>query len=104
MRAISFAEFGQPLDVLTLSESPTPEPGKGEVRLRSAPIVLMLMGMAISNPVAAQQIQTGFLDRSVVLDGTEYRYQVFIPRNYQASRAWPVVLALHGGRRVVCSS
>ena len=34
MRAISFTEFGQPLDVLSLSESPTPEPGKGEVRLR----------------------------------------------------------------------
>lgn len=65
--------------------------------MRTTPIVLMLLGMALPNPVAAQQIETGFLDRSVVLAGTEYRYQVFIPRNYQESQAWPVVLALHGG-------
>ena len=34
MRAIRFAEHGDPLSVLRLEDVPTPEPGPGEVRLR----------------------------------------------------------------------
>jgi predicted peptidase len=45
----------------------------------------------------SQSPETGFLNRSVSLGGVEYRYQVFIPRHYQPSVPWPVVLALHGG-------
>jgi predicted peptidase len=41
-------------------------------------------------------MQTGFLDRRVVHAGTGYPYQVYVPSNYDASRAWPVVLFLHG--------
>lgn len=48
-------------------------------------------------PVWGQTIATGFLDRTVMLDGTEYRYQVFVPRGYRLSQPWPVILALHGG-------
>ncbi|MDH3223008.1 MAG: prolyl oligopeptidase family serine peptidase, partial [Gemmatimonadota bacterium] len=39
---------------------------------------------------------TGFLDRSVVVDGQEYGYQVYVPRAYDGSTAWPVTLFLHG--------
>jgi predicted peptidase len=39
---------------------------------------------------------TGFLDRAVVVDGDEYRYQVYVPRGYTAAERWPVLLALHG--------
>jgi acetyl esterase/lipase len=28
---------------------------------------------------------------------TLYRYEVYVPRDYDAGRAWPIVLALHGG-------
>jgi predicted peptidase len=41
--------------------------------------------------------ETGFLDRAVTLAGVEYRYQVYVPRNYNPGPAWPIVLALHGG-------
>lgn len=39
---------------------------------------------------------TGFLDRAMTLDGTSYRYVVYVPRDYSAARKWPVVLFLHG--------
>src|SRR5688572_2882059 len=34
MRALRFAQYGDPLSVLRLEEVATPEPGPGEVRLR----------------------------------------------------------------------
>ena len=40
--------------------------------------------------------QTGFLDRRIIHAGIDYPYQVYIPSNYDAARAWPVVLFLHG--------
>ncbi len=45
----------------------------------------------------AQRVETGFLDRSVTVNGTEYRYQVFIPRGFKRTKSWPVIMALHGG-------
>jgi predicted peptidase len=41
--------------------------------------------------------ETGFLNRAVTVDGSEYLYQVYVPRNYNDSDEWPVILALHGG-------
>jgi predicted peptidase len=41
-------------------------------------------------------VQTGFLDRQVVVDGVSYRYQVFVPADYAPDKAWPVLLFLHG--------
>jgi predicted peptidase len=41
-------------------------------------------------------MQTGFLDRSIAHAGTRYPYQLYVPRIYDASRAWPLVLFLHG--------
>ena len=46
---------------------------------------------------SAQTGDTGFLNRSVVVDGAEYRYQVYVPRDYVRSAASPIILALHGG-------
>jgi predicted peptidase len=46
--------------------------------------------------VAAQGVPTGFLDRTVTVDGAQHRYQVYVPRDYTASQDWPVVLFLHG--------
>ncbi|MDQ6689653.1 MAG: prolyl oligopeptidase family serine peptidase [Gemmatimonadota bacterium] len=50
-------------------------------------------------PVASPnqaRTETGFLNRSVVLNGTTYRYQIFVPGSYVPTRLWPVILALHG--------
>jgi predicted peptidase len=45
----------------------------------------------------SQTVETGFLNRALAIDGVEYRYQVYVPREYRSSQAWPVILALHGG-------
>ena len=47
--------------------------------------------------LAAQKVETGFLDRAVVVNKTEYRYQVYVPREFTRSKTWPVIIALHGG-------
>jgi predicted peptidase len=61
-------------------------------------IVLSLAVLSVlPRQTAAQKIETGFLDRTVVIEKKEYRYQVFVPREYSRSRKWPVILALHGG-------
>lgn len=47
-------------------------------------------------PGFAKKHQTGFLDRTVTLGGTEYRYQVFVPGAWNKHKKWPVLLFLHG--------
>ncbi len=42
-----------------------------------------------ATPVVAQKIETGFLDRAVVVNKTEYRYQVFVPREFTRSKPGP---------------
>ena len=58
-------------------------------------VVLVALVVVGVGRVSAQD--TGFVNRSVSVDGTEYRYQVYIPRNFQRSTALPIILALHGG-------
>jgi predicted peptidase len=48
-------------------------------------------------PAWARAAETGFLDRAVTVAGVEYRYEVYVPRDFDPRRAWPVILALHGG-------
>jgi predicted peptidase len=45
----------------------------------------------------APAIETGFLNRTISVNGVEYRYQVYVPREYRKSVVWPVILSLHGG-------
>ena len=35
--------------------------------------------MVLVSPAMAQQHETGFLDRQVTVEGTAYRYQIFVP-------------------------
>ncbi len=42
------------------------------------------------------RMPTGFLFRSLTLDGREIKAAVYVPRGYDASRRWPLVLFLHG--------
>src|SRR5262245_46094341 len=45
---------------------------------------------------AMQQVQTGFLDRTVTITGQAYHDQVYVPANYGAQPSWPAILFLHG--------
>jgi predicted peptidase len=60
--------------------------------------ILLLCSALLGAPTAlAQRVETGFLDRAVTVGGIEYRYEVYVPRDYDPARRWPVILALHGG-------
>lgn len=44
----------------------------------------------------ARSSPTGFLDRTLIVGERTAPYVVYVPRNYDPSRAWPVILFLHG--------
>jgi poly(3-hydroxybutyrate) depolymerase len=62
-------------------------------------VAISVAAILFSRPAtaSAQAAETGFLNRSVSVDGVERRYQVYVPSGYQRSTPLPVILALHGG-------
>lgn len=60
------------------------------------PTTLTLALLAVAGLPGAQPPQTGFLDRSITVERTSYPYQVYVPRDYDPDRKWPVILFLHG--------
>ena len=46
--------------------------------------------------ISLQQVQTGFLDRSITVGSKAYRYQVYVPADYMTKPSWPAILFLHG--------
>jgi predicted peptidase len=58
----------------------------------------LMIGALMFVPAAAssQGQPTGFLDRTTTVEGQTFRYQVYVPRDYDPGRAWPVILFLHG--------
>jgi predicted peptidase len=59
--------------------------------------VLWVVLLAAPSLARGQVTATGFLDRTLRIAGETYRYQVYVPAEYDRSRAWPVILFLHGG-------
>lgn len=64
--------------------------------MRQRYLALLFVAILLPVPLPADGIQTGFIDRSVVVDGEMHRYQVYVPREYGGARPWPVILSLHG--------
>jgi predicted peptidase len=58
--------------------------------------VLAIWGLAGASPLWARRPETGFLNRTAVVDGVTYKYQVFVPSNWNKKVKWPVILFLHG--------
>lgn len=44
----------------------------------------------------ASAADTGFLNRTVSVDGVTYRFQVYVPADWTPQQSWPVALFLHG--------
>ena len=44
----------------------------------------------------ARRPETGFLNRTAVVDRVTYKYQVFVPADWNRKVKWPVILFLHG--------
>ena len=57
---------------------------------------LQFLLVILTNGLAAQRLETGFLDRSITVGGKAYRYQVYVPADYATKPRWPVILFLHG--------
>lgn len=57
---------------------------------------IFLLVVALEAPALAKKPQTGFLDRTLIVAGTEYKYQVFVPDNWTPKKNWPIILFLHG--------
>ena len=58
----------------------------------------------VTTVVVEQRIETGFLNRTLTVNGSEYRYVVYVPREFTRAGSWPVIVQLHGGRLFVEST
>jgi predicted peptidase len=56
----------------------------------------LLLSFALVVPAMAKHPETGFLNRTVKVDGVNYRYQVYVPAEWSSGKKWPVILFLHG--------
>ena len=65
----------------------------------TAVLTLTLAGVATAATAAAAGAEppTGFLDRTVQVDGAPRPYKVYVPPGFDAKKSWPVILFLHGG-------
>ncbi|HEV7573010.1 MAG TPA: prolyl oligopeptidase family serine peptidase [Thermoanaerobaculia bacterium] len=63
------------------------------MRLHSLPLLAFV---ALLSCRTMTPHETGFLIRSVTVRGTAYPYTVYVPRAFDASKRWPVILFLHG--------
>ncbi len=52
--------------------------------------------LLLAFPVYSRSNETGFLNRTVKIGTETYRYQVFVPLDWNKKQKWPVVLFLHG--------
>jgi predicted peptidase len=59
-------------------------------------IAMFVLYTAMVTSTFGKQHDTGFLDRTITLQGTTYRYQVFVPEDWTPHEKWPVILFLHG--------
>jgi predicted peptidase len=59
-------------------------------------LFLLLAAFAWVSPAWARRPETGFLNRTAVVDNVTYKYQVFVPENWNKKTKWPVILFLHG--------
>ncbi|MEA2417144.1 MAG: hypothetical protein QOI58_3801, partial [Thermoanaerobaculia bacterium] len=68
-------------------------PPRVRIRLHSLPL---LACAALLSCRTMTPHETGFLIRTVTVRGTAYPYTVYLPRAFDTSKRWPVILFLHG--------
>lgn len=59
-------------------------------------LAFTILWLSMTTPAYARRHDTGFLDRTITLQGTTYKYQVFLPEEWTTHQKWPIILALHG--------
>ena len=61
-----------------------------------AVVLWAVVTLAVPAVVLGQEPKAGFLERSVRVGEASHAYKVFVPPGFDAGRAWPVILFLHG--------
>jgi len=56
----------------------------------------LLIAALFVMPMFARSTETGFRDRTVNISGIQYRYQLYVPHDWNEHKSWPVILFLHG--------
>src|SRR5260221_4739065 len=69
---------------------------RGLLRSRTKPLIAAIFLLPTLSCCCMRPREKGFLDRAVTLGNTRYSYIVYVPRDYNPRKAWPVVLFLHG--------
>jgi predicted peptidase len=59
-------------------------------------LAFLVFCLHFAAPARARNHDTGFLDRTINLEGEVYKYQVFVPDNWSPKQKWPIILFLHG--------
>lgn len=62
---------------------------------RMAVVVAVVLDVGVTSARALHAVETGFLDRTLSINGESRRYQVYVPAEYDPATRWPVVLHLH---------
>jgi predicted peptidase len=65
------------------------------IALRKITLPLLLL-LFVAATAQAKKPETGFLDRSVTIQGTVYKFQVYVPEDWSTKKKWPMILFLHG--------
>jgi predicted peptidase len=55
-----------------------------------------LLAFLLTGCAFGRKPETGFLNRTIASGGVTYRYQVYVPANWDKHKKWPVLLFLHG--------
>ena len=58
--------------------------------------VALAAGFAGIGNAGGAAVSTGFLFKSLAHEGRDLKYAVYVPRGYDPSRPWPLILFLHG--------
>jgi len=64
--------------------------------VRSFSQLIPLTALIFAMTSSARAAETGFLNRTVKIGAETYRYQVYVPRDWDKKRKWPIILFLHG--------
>jgi len=57
---------------------------------------IRIVGVLLLLFPTAALADTGFIDRKVTIGNIAYRYQVYVPADFNHSHKWPVIVFLHG--------
>ncbi|WP_158615394.1 prolyl oligopeptidase family serine peptidase [Acidipila sp. EB88] len=59
-------------------------------------LVLLTLLCTHSAQAAKHMQDTGFLNRTILVDGVTHRYVVYLPETWRKEQKWPIILFLHG--------